>query len=114
MSVKEISTFEELEGYLNENITIVYFHAKWCKPCTGFKSRYEELSKEYINYKFFKADIDEAIEMSEYYNISILPTFILLNKSKDSQYLPVKGIDNFELKLKTLEEKVEISTEIDF
>jgi thioredoxin len=60
------------------NTSIIKFSAKWCRPCKAITPVYSALSDEFKSIKFYEVDVDEVDDISTIYNISSLPTFIVL------------------------------------
>ena len=54
---------------------IIYFTALWCGPCKKISPYYDQLSKEINKCSFYKVDIDESIDISDYFEIKSMPTF---------------------------------------
>ena len=77
-------TLKLFENLKDEYIWIDMF-ATWCGPCKMMAPFLEEVSEEAeLNHvKFYKVDVDEEGELAEAFNISAVPTFIILkNKQK--------------------------------
>lgn len=72
--------FKEL---LNDDLTVVDFSASWCGPCKMLAPVIDEISKEYENIKFYNLDVDECDELVEKYNISSVPTIIILKNKEE-------------------------------
>lgn len=60
--------------------TVIDFSATWCPPCRAIAPYVHELDKEFagkVNFQY--VDVDADPEMSQKYNITSIPTFILLD-----------------------------------
>ena len=55
------------------------FWAPWCSPCKLMNPILDEIEKEY-NLKIQKINVDEDSAMVQQYNISSVPTYILLKE----------------------------------
>jgi thioredoxin 1 len=53
--------------------TEVDFWAPWCGPCRMVSPIYDELSKEYKDFKFCKIDVDQNPQTARQYNIMSIP-----------------------------------------
>ena len=77
------SLFEFEKLSLESNLVMIDFYAEWCGPCKRIKQFYENLSNMYPQIKFAKVDVDEAEDIATRFNVSSLPTFILLRGGKE-------------------------------
>lgn len=64
-------------------ITVLDFYATWCHPCKKLDPKIEELKLMYPNINFQKIDIEEQKELCEIYNITAVPTIIIINENKE-------------------------------
>lgn len=63
-------------------LVLIDFFAEWCGPCRMLTPIIEELANEVPSVLIFKVNIDESPETSQKYEISSIPTILLL---KDGQ-----------------------------
>jgi thioredoxin len=85
-SVNEVS---ELNGLLNtEKVVVIDFFAPWCMNCKKVTPVIERLAAEFVDtVQFIKVDNDAATEISDEYNVSVLPTIVILrNKTIIQKY----------------------------
>jgi len=76
--VKEIKSLEELEKAFSEagtNAVLIDFHATWCGPCKQIAPDLQKFSVAYPKVVVLKVDIDEAEDVAQKYEISVMPTF---------------------------------------
>jgi thioredoxin 1 len=57
---------------------VLDFFATWCGPCRHITPKFEELSKGYPTIYFLKVDVDESAELTEYFTVRAMPTFVFL------------------------------------
>ncbi len=59
--------------------TVLYFSADWCGPCKAMKPIVEDFEQNYSEPAIIKVDADEEFKLAQQYNLSAIPTFILLS-----------------------------------
>ena len=76
--LNDISEFKEIisDEKTGNNLYIIDFHAKWCRPCKKIAPDFEKLSQKYTDVMFMKCDVDESDELSALFDINSLPTFV--------------------------------------
>lgn len=80
--VQQIDSLEQLTELSKNKIVIVDFYADWCGPCKMIKPKFESFSQTYTNIVAVKVDVDEAGDVAEKYDISAMPTFIVLKNGE--------------------------------
>jgi thioredoxin 1 len=58
--------------------TILYFTADWCHPCKKVRPIVDELNREQTKVKFQIIDVDDEMEMARMWNVSSIPTFVVI------------------------------------
>ncbi|HNZ50995.1 MAG TPA: thioredoxin [Bacilli bacterium] len=81
----------------NNRLVLVDFYANWCGPCKMMAPIIEELNKELAGkVKVLKVDVDQENELSRKYQITAIPTLILIKDgqvvSKTMGYKPKDAI----------------------
>lgn len=61
----------------SQSPVIVDFYASWCGPCKAIAPSFEKCAnmEECSNLLFVKVNVDDAPEISEYCQVSAMPTF---------------------------------------
>jgi len=80
--VHEITSYQELEELMQSiprsQLVVLDCYAPWCGPCKNIAPLFEELSKEYNDVLFLKANVDKIEELSDKFFVSAMPTFVFL------------------------------------
>lgn len=102
MIVVTDSNFEQ--EIKNSNDTIILdFHAPWCGPCNRMKPILENLDKNSDSkFKVATLNVDDEAEASLDYNITGLPTILILKNGVESKRFV--GYTSEEQLLKAIEE----------
>lgn len=66
------SEVEEKQG-----VVVVDFFATWCGPCKMLAPVFEELSGEVEGVRFYKVDVDQALDIARKFAITTVPTMII-------------------------------------
>jgi len=80
-------------------VVVLVFYANWCNPCKKLDPYIKEFQIKYPSYEFKKIDIedDDNKYMVDKYEVSALPTIVILENSKVKNKIVGFDID----KLKT-------------
>jgi thioredoxin 1 len=83
------------------------FWAPWCKPCKLMAPVIDEIEKDYTNIKVTRINADEDGGMVTNYNVSSIPTYILIKDDGEIvsfvngampkyKFIKELGLDNLE------------------
>lgn|SRR3989338_1514724 len=75
-------TSENFEKETKSGAVVIDFWASWCGPCRALGPIFEELSKDMKGVKFGKINVDEQPGLSEKFEVSSIPTLIILKDGK--------------------------------
>lgn len=64
---------------------LVDFYATYCGPCKEVAPKIGALSEKYQNVRFLQVDIDRAQATAMEYQITSMPTFILMRDGKEDK-----------------------------
>lgn len=60
-------------------VKVIDFHATWCSPCKTMSPVFENMKKKYGDKaEFTKIDIDIEQDMANNFNVTSVPTFVIL------------------------------------
>lgn len=94
-NVKSIESEDEFREILKEAIVIVKFTADWCKPCKAVQPEVQALAQKYKKTaSFCTVDVDELDEISQEFNVAMMPTFLVFRGGKLTDQM--SGIDLLE------------------
>jgi thiol-disulfide isomerase/thioredoxin len=65
--------------------TVYYFTADWCQPCKRTRPIVEEINRDRSDVKFQIIDVDTSMELVKTFNVSSVPTFILLENQEETR-----------------------------
>ncbi|MDO5559454.1 MAG: thioredoxin [Oscillospiraceae bacterium] len=60
---------------------MIDFYADWCGPCKMFAPVVDEAADEINNAKICKINIDECPELARQFNVTHVPTVVIVNNS---------------------------------
>jgi len=98
------NVFQFIEEYQNDEIIIIDYYAKWCKPCKGqsivLKTVEEELKDK--NIFFTKFDVEKDPDILKIVGFQSIPTVVVYKHGKEQ--CRFTGIVNFYTLNKTIKE----------
>lgn len=78
------STSQEAKATPEEKIVVLDFFATWCGPCKAMAPAMEKMEKKYGDkIEFRKIDIDQELQLAQEYDISAVPTLVILSPQGD-------------------------------
>lgn len=82
----------------NKNILVCKYSAEWCGPCRALAPKVDALSLQYDENEvvFLSIDIDECQEIADKFNVSSLPTTLVIKNCKP--FKQVVGADIVSIK----------------
>ena len=93
----ELSKSDFKQFIADHPAVIMYFTAKWCKPCNKIMTPVFDVKKEKYGNKvnFIKVDVDKSEELCEYLKIRSMPTIIVFVDGKEADKSQSADIDKF-------------------
>ncbi len=100
MKEVEITKFNFEEEVLNSDTPVLLdFWATWCGPCRMVAPELEALANENDSVKVGKVNVDDEGELAMEFNISVIPTLVLVKEGKEvkrtSGYMNKEQIKEF-------------------
>lgn len=75
-------TDKTIDSATTSGVTVIDFYAEWCPPCKALAPIFEKASGSFSNASFVKMDAESNPETVTKYNISGLPTIVVLKDGK--------------------------------
>lgn len=66
---------------------VAMFSAQWCQPCHQAKPKFQLLAESARDMEFEIVDIDENRDMAQDFNITGVPTFMLIEDNEEVERL---------------------------
>lgn len=88
----------------NEKYILLDFTATWCGPCKQIAPFFKELSSKYLNVTFVKVDVDKFDELCNFYDVTLMPTFVLLENKIIKGRVNGANTEKIEKLIQTIEE----------
>lgn len=82
MPVTEIKTDFGCKEFLRSNngIVVFDFYANWCQPCKVLSKVLDEVASQAPTVKFVKINVDNVSSIASEYQVSSLPTLVILKR----------------------------------
>jgi len=73
----------EFDLFVREGLVFLDFFADWCMPCTMMSPIIDELAEKFRDkIKFGKVNVDDGQKIASKFEVSSVPTFVLLEEGK--------------------------------
>ena len=91
MSVLALNSQKFAQLSTEVGVYLLDFSAEWCPPCKVMKPIFEHFSedKDLSHIKFCEVDVDSEPEISGKYQVSSIPTFLILSVTTGATGEPV-------------------------
>lgn len=80
--VQSIEDYERIISSCGDQIIVLNFYADWAQPCQYMNNVFKELSLKFSNMKFVNIKAEELEKVSESFEITVVPFFIILQSGK--------------------------------
>ena len=92
----------QFNKFIEKGIVLIDFYADWCMPCVMMSPIIEDMSEKFKGkIKIGKVNVEDNQEISQKYNISSIPNFLVFKNGKIiEQFVGAISEEEFEFKLK--------------
>ena len=73
----------ETEVINSDKKVLIDFYADWCGPCKRLSPIVDKVAKENIDVKFVRIDVDNNKELANRYNVSSIPTLVVIENGEE-------------------------------
>lgn len=83
--IPKLKTLQEFQDEIlvaNNGVKVIDFYATWCGPCKAMIPHISKIMNEYPKVKFYKVDVDEAMDIARTCDVSAMPTFLLVRDGR--------------------------------
>ncbi|KAG8897497.1 hypothetical protein FRB99_008115 [Tulasnella sp. 403] len=90
--IRHIYSQSDLNTLLNDKpVVLLDFYAAWCGPCKTIAPLFAQYAEKYKTVTFAKVDVDKVQSVSKKYNVTAMPTFVLIKNKEEAARL--RGAD---------------------
>jgi thioredoxin 1 len=67
---------------ISTGVHVIKFFAEWCAPCRTFSPIMESVAQNVDSVGFWQVNVDEGREIPRHFNISNLPSLVVVKEGK--------------------------------
>ncbi|WZY91104.1 hypothetical protein YC2023_047839 [Brassica napus] len=67
----------------SNQLLVIDFSASWCGPCKSFEPAVRHMAVKFTDVSFVKVDVDELPEVAKEFDVTAMPTFVLMKNGKE-------------------------------
>ncbi|XP_010422468.1 PREDICTED: thioredoxin H2-like [Camelina sativa] len=67
----------------SNKLLVVDFSASWCGPCRMIEPTIHAMAEKFTDVDFVKLDVDELPDVAKEFNVTAMPTFVLVKRGKE-------------------------------
>lgn len=82
MAVKDLNS-QNFDEAVADGKSIVDFYADWCGPCKMLSPIVEAASEQYTDVKFYRLNIDNAMDIARKFRVMSIPTLIVFENGEE-------------------------------
>ncbi|EOA17651.1 hypothetical protein CARUB_v10006018mg [Capsella rubella] len=86
----------------SNKLLVVDFSASWCGPCKMIEPAIHAMADKFTDVDFVKLDVDELPDVAKEFNVTAMPTFVLVKRGKEIDRIIGAKKDELEKKVSKL------------
>ncbi|XP_010441109.1 PREDICTED: thioredoxin H2-like [Camelina sativa] len=86
----------------SNKLMVVDFSASWCGPCRMIEPTIHAMADKFTDVDFVNLDVDELPDVAKEFNVTGMPTFVLIQKGKEVERIIGAKKDELESKVSKL------------
>ncbi|XP_019089899.1 PREDICTED: thioredoxin H2 [Camelina sativa] len=86
----------------SNKLLVVDFSASWCGPCRMIEPTIHAMADKFTDVDFVKLDVDELPDVAKEFNVTAMPTFVLVKRGKEVERIIGAKKDELERKVSKL------------
>ncbi|CAH8277586.1 unnamed protein product [Arabidopsis lyrata] len=86
----------------SNKLLVVDFSASWCGPCRMIEPAIHAMANKFSDVDFVKLDVDELPDVAKEFNVTAMPTFVLVKRGKEIERIIGAKKDELEKKVSKL------------
>ncbi|VVB09297.1 unnamed protein product [Arabis nemorensis] len=83
----------------SSKLMVIDFSASWCGPCKMIMPAIREMAEKITDVSFVKLDVDEVPDVAKEFNVTAMPTFVLVKRGKEVERIIGAKKDELENKV---------------
>ncbi|KAJ0255124.1 Thioredoxin H2 [Hirschfeldia incana] len=87
----------------SSKLLVVDFSASWCGPCRMIEPAFIDMAAKFTDVEFVKLDVDELPDVAKEFNVTGMPTFVLVKNGKEIER--IVGANKNELEKKVVKHR---------
>ncbi|CAH8318537.1 unnamed protein product [Eruca vesicaria subsp. sativa] len=83
----------------SNQLLVIDFYATWCGPCKFFEPAFIDMAVKFTDVDFVKLDVDKLPDVAKEFNVTAMPTFVLVKQGKEVDRIVGAKKDELEKKV---------------
>ncbi len=91
--ITDVNSLSDLQTNVSSGVSLVFFHASWCKICEEQRPAVETASEDAnLSFvKFYEVEYEENEDISEHYGVPGFPQILIFKDGEEKERFKGKG-----------------------